>query len=390
MKILLLRFFFSVLVFAGCKANINCPDIIPGAENMQEYLQILKEKEIGTIVNQTSLVGKKHLVDTLSDLGIQIKKIFTPEHGYSGRFNAGEIVENSMHDKNIPIISLYGKNKKPTAENLQGLEILVFDLQDVGCRFYTYLSTLHYIMEACAENDIELIVLDRPNPNAHFIDGPVLDTSYGSFVGLHPVPIVYGMTIGEYAQMINGEGWLEKGLRCKLRVVHCRNYTHDREYVLPVRSSPNLPDMRSVYLYPSLCLFEGTIVSVGRGTEYPFQVYGHPDYSKKDFFFIPKKKSGSNGIVKYDGEKCFGVDFRHIEPNELKRMKKINLGWILKMYDDIGRGDEFFKSSFNLLAGNAVLKEQIKKGLSEKEIRDSWYDELEKFKLIREKYLIYP
>ncbi|MFK7785965.1 MAG: exo-beta-N-acetylmuramidase NamZ domain-containing protein [Crocinitomicaceae bacterium] len=358
-----------------------------GAEQLEEYLPLLEGKKVGIIGNQSSLIGETHLVDSLLSMDVNVAKVFSPEHGFRGKADAGEHVSNEKDQKTgLPIVSLYGKNKKPTQEQLKGLDVVVFDIQDVGVRFYTYISTLHYVMEACAQANIPVIVLDRPNPNGHYVDGPVLDMKYKSFVGMHPVPIVYGMTIGEYGKMINGEGWLEGNLRCDYTVIPCGEYTHDMHYDLPVPPSPNLRSYSSIQLYPSLCLLEATTVSVGRGTDRPFEYYGHPEFPKSNFAFTPKSGPGSKN-PKHNGKECNGYDLHMLENETAAR---IDLTYLINSRD-ILKGKTFIDRSkmFNLLAGNNVLIQQLKNGKSRQEIRASWQDELDAFKLIREKYLMY-
>ncbi len=357
-----------------------------GAEQTTDYLPLLEDKKVGIVGNQSSLIGQTHLVDSLLTLDVNVKKVFSPEHGFRGKADAGEHVSSEKDQKTgLPIVSLYGKNKKPTQDQLKGLDILVFDIQDVGVRFYTYISTLHYVMEACAEANIPLIVLDRPNPNGHYVDGPVLDMKYKSFVGMHPVPIVYGMTIGEYGQMINGEGWLEKNYTCDLTVIPCKGYDHDTPYSLPVPPSPNLRSDVSIQLYPSLCILEATTVSVGRGTDGPFERYGHPDFPEMDFKFMPKSGPGSKS-PKHMNVKCYGYNMGDAP----RRETKFDLNFLLNS-SKLLKGKTFIDRSrmFNLLSGNAELAEQLKVGKSEEDIRSSWEEKLNAFKLIREKYLIY-
>ena len=302
--------------------------IVAGAAQWETYKEILGGENIGVVAHQASLVNSKtHLIDTLLSLRVNIKKVFAPEHGFRGDADAGEHVVDQKDPKTgLPILSLYGNNKKPSKESLEGISIMLFDLQDVGVRFYTYLSTLHYVMEACAENGIPLIILDRPNPNAHYTDGPILEEDCKSFVGLHPVPIVPGMTIGEYAKMINGEQWLNKGIQCDLTVIPLKNYTHQTNFEIPLRPSPNLPNAQSIALYPSLCLLEPTVISVGRGTEMQFQIYGHPQLPKTQFSFIPQPNYGAKN-PKLKGQLCHGVDLRNFE-----RPKKIELQWLIQAY----------------------------------------------------------
>lgn len=358
-----------------------------GAERTGEYLTALKGKKVGVVGNQSSLIGDVHLVDSLLSLDIDVKKVFSPEHGFRGDADAGEHVQSGKDEKTgLPIVSLYGKNKKPTAAQLNGLDVVVFDIQDVGVRFYTYISTLHYVMEACAESNIPVIVLDRPNPNAHYVDGPVLDMKYKSFVGMHPVPIVYGMTIGEYGKMINGEKWLANNATCDLTVIGCENYTHDTPYSLPVAPSPNLRSDRSIQLYPSLCLLEATTVTVGRGTEGPFERYGHPDFPKTTFAFTPKSGPGSKN-PKHKDKVCNGYDLNLVKYD---RLYSLDLSFITNS-NKLLNGKLFVdrEKFFNLLAGNNVLIKQLQEGKSEEEIRQSWQEELGAFKEIREKYVIY-
>ncbi len=365
-------------------------EIVTGNMQTGKYLPLIKNKNVALVVNQSSLVGKTHLADTLNALGIQIKRIFTPEHGYRGNVSEGKEIENSeTENTKIEIVSLYGKKKKPATEDLKDIEAIVFDLQDVGVRFYTYISTLTFVMEACAENHIPLIVLDHPNPNGFYVDGPVLDTTYRSFVGMHPVPVVYGMTIGELAKMINGEGWLKNGIKCNLTVIPLKNYDHGMIVKLPVKPSPNLPDWRSIYLYPSLCFFEGTIVSVGRGTDKPFQIYGHPDITYGNYHFTPVA-GNVNKHPKLENKTCYGENLSGYAENYASNMPKLNLSWLIKAYNNLKTKDNFFNNFFVKLAGTAELRKQIEDGLSEPEIRKSWEEDLKRFKKIREKYLMYP
>lgn len=366
-------------------------DLKVGAEQTEKYFFLLKNKNVAVVAHPASMVKNSHLVDTLLKSGIMVKKIFAPEHGFRGNAEAGAAIKSSIDQKTkLPVISLYGKNFKPKPHDLSNVDIILFDLQDVGARFYTYISTLHYVMEACAENKKELIILDRPNPNGHYVDGPVLNMKFKSFIGMHPVPVVHGMTIGEYAQMINGEKWLANGLQCKLTVIPVENYTHNDLYQLPVKPSPNLPNMASVYLYPSLCLFEGTIVSVGRGTDKPFQIFGYPGMKDGKTSFIPKPISGASENPMYNGQTCSGLYVGDYGEMVVKYNRKIYLFWILSLYKNCEIKDKFFNNYFNLLAGNDVLKKQIMEGKTEEEIRTLWEPELSKFKEIRKKYLIYP
>jgi uncharacterized protein YbbC (DUF1343 family) len=356
--------------------------LVLAAERTNLYLHHLENKKVGVVGNQTSMIANTHLVDSLLSLGIDIVKVFSPEHGFRGKADAGAIIKDGIDSKTgIPIISLYGKNKKPKDEQLQGIDILVFDIQDVGVRFYTYISTLHYIMESAAESNIKVIVLDRPNPNGHYVDGPILDTAFQSFVGMHPIPIAHAMTIGEYAKMINGENWITT--KCELIVIEMENYTHNTNYDLPIKPSPNLPNARSVNLYPSLCLFEGTNISIGRGTDYPFQHFGAP-YMKSNYSFMPKSGEGSK-YPKHEDIMCFGTDLRFQEDY----LTAINLNWIIETYKQCSEKEEFFNNFFNTLAGTDKLKKQIIAGMTVREIKASWQEGLEAFKRIRRKYLIY-
>jgi len=363
--------------------------IITGASNSIQYLSKLKGKNVALVVNQSSMVNGKHLVDKLLDEQINVVKIFAPEHGFRGKADAGQHLKNGIDlQTGLPIVSLYGKHKKPTRRDLKNIDVLVFDIQDVGVRFYTYLSTLHYIMESAMQSHIPVIVLDRPNPNGGRIDGEVLNMKYKSFIGMHPVPILYGMTIGEYALMINGEGWLKGHKKARLQVVKLDNYTHATPYSLPVKPSPNLPNDLSIYLYPSLAFFEGTPLSAGRGTTNQFQIYGSPYYKKTAFTFKPVSREGAK-YPKYKNKKCYGVDLREkaISPTD-----GINLTYILDAYKNYRYKNKFFlKNKFiDKLAGSSNLRKQIRAGKSAWQIKQSWKRKLAKFKAIRKKYLIYP
>jgi len=364
--------------------------VIPGAARINQYLPLITGKRIGLVANQTSLVEGKHLLDTLLARQEEIVKVFTPEHGLRGNIDAGVKVEDGSEGQGtIKVISLYGKKLKPAAADLKNLDIVLFDLQDVGVRFYTYISTLTYMLEACAEYHIPMVVLDRPNPNGFYVDGPVLEHRYRSFVGLHPVPVVYGMTIGEYALMVNGEGWLKHGLRADLHVIPCAGYTHRTHVHLPVKPSPNLPNMQSIYLYPSLAFFEGTVISMGRGTSFPFQVYGHPHLQHCSFHFTPQNISGL-GDSSYRSQECYGVDLRKYDTLQIFKHKKLILDFLLNAYRDYPDKSVFFNTYFNLLAGNATLQQQIRSGVPEDKIRESWEPALQTFRILRQKYLIYP
>lgn len=365
--------------------------IIVGAEQLDGYLGFFEKKRLGLVVNQTSMVRTIHLVDTLVRSGVNIQAVFAPEHGFRGDADAGEKIANGRDPKTgIPIISLYGKHKEPSAEDLANIDILVFDIQDVGARFYTYISTLHYVMQAAAKHGKLVIVLDRPNPNGHYVDGPVLDPDYQSFVGMHPVPVVHGMTVGEYALMINGEGWLDNDLEADLIVIRCANYTHNTPYNLPIPPSPNLPNMRSIYLYPSLCFFEGTVFSVGRGTNTQFQVYGHPDYEGSQYSFRPHAGPGAK-YPKLEHQDCRGVSLLHLSPETIRAESRLNLSHLLNAYQRYPDKRNFFLPNHfvDKLAGGNVLREQITAGWTEEQIRASWQEKLHAFKLKRAAYLLY-
>ena len=334
--------------------------IVLGNRRLNEYLPFLKNKRVAIVGNHTSFIGETHLVDSLLALNTTIVKVFSPEHGFRGVADAGEKVNNEIDPKTgLEIISLYGNNKKPSTQQLSDVDILLFDIQDVGVRFYTYISTLHYVMEAAAEQGKRVIVLDRPNPNGHYVDGPILKRSQKSFIGLHPVPIVHGMTIGEYANMINGELWLKNGVTADLTVIACENYSHNRLYELERAPSPNLPNMKSVYLYPSLCFFEGTPISVGRGTNKPFQQIGHPSMNSFSYNFTPKSNVGAKN-PKLKGESCFGIDLSSLTEEELKKWDQLNLSFLIRFYQQYPQKDKFFTNFFNLLAGNKALQTAIK------------------------------
>jgi uncharacterized protein YbbC (DUF1343 family) len=369
--------------------------IYPGIYQIEDYLNLIDGKNIGIVGNQTSIINGTHLVDTLLNLEQNVVKVFCPEHGFRGNMDAGETFDDSTDPKTgLPIISLYGNNKKPYDEQVQNLDIVIFDLQDVGVRFYTYISTLHYVMESCAENDIPLIVLDRPNPNAHYVDGAILDTAnHRSFIGMHPVPVVYGMTIGEYAQMINGEKWLINVIECDLTVIKCENYNHNRKYSLPVKPSPNLPNDRSIQLYPSLCFFESTNLSIGRGTNNQFQIIGHPAFSQvpaADFTFTPKSNEGATN-PKLNGELCYGFDLTKGNSIFEWENEKLNIALFKKVFELFPDKDNFFKetNSMELVSGYSDFRFQIKNNISEEDIRASWEPGLTEFKETRKKYLLY-
>ncbi|MDX5422554.1 MAG: DUF1343 domain-containing protein [Hymenobacteraceae bacterium] len=375
----------TVQIAAQTAATANETSFKMGAEQMDLYLPKLQGKRVGLVVNQTSVVGQTHLVDTLLSRGVTINTIFAPEHGFRGEADAGAHIKDAKDSKTgLPIISLYGKNKKPLPEQIKNLDVLLFDIQDVGTRFYTYISTMHYVMEAAAENGKEVLVLDRPNPNGHYVDGPVLEMDQQSFVGMHPIPIVHGLTVGELAKMINGEKWLEGQRQANLTVIPMANYDHDMPYDLPVKPSPNLPNAQAIALYPSICFFEGTDVSVGRGTPTPFQVIGSPYYQKKDFSFTPVSTPGATNPPHKD-VKCYGKDLTKVEVAD-----KVDLAYLLDMYQHSSNKDKFFNNFFEKLAGTTKLRQQVIAGKTEAEIRASWEPALSNYKTLRKKYLLYP
>lgn len=393
-------------------AQINSDEILTGAQQSNKYLPLLKDKRVGVVTNQTGvtdgtkIIGKKScneatgmgscaifeqvsIVDFLLDNGVEVKKIFSPEHGFRGDADAGATVKSGKDIKtSLPIVSLYGKNKKPTQEQYADIDVIIFDIQDVGARFYTYISTLHYVMEAAAENGKKVIVLDRPNPNGHYIDGPVLNLKHKTFVGMHPVPVVYGMTIGEYALMINGESWLANGIHCDLEIIPLLNYTHQTRYSLPIQPSPNLPNDSSINLYPSTCFFEAFNGSEGRGTDKPFQVYGSPYLENMSYEFIPQPNAGASN-PRFKGEICYGEDL-----SELEFLSEIKLEWLIKARKNyVGKEDFWIKQSgaywIDKLAGTEELRKQIDAGWTEEEIKATWQEDLEAFKKIRSQYLLY-
>ena len=373
------------ILFFQLSNSVFSQEIIQGAERVDYYFDKLNDKKIAIIANNTSVIktskGSTHIIDTLIARGLSINKIFSPEHGFLGDKDDGEKFENDFYN-NIEIISLYGGNRKLKDEDIEDVDIIIFDIQDVGVRFYTYLSTLHYAMQSAARKNKKFIIMDRANPNSFYIDGPILDLKNSSFIGLHPVPIVYGMTIGEYGLMINGEGWLENNLKVDLEVIKLKNYNHKLKYEPPIRPSPNLPNIQSIYLYPSLAFLEKTEVSVGRGTTIQFQIYGHPDF-KSDFSFTPQPNFGSQ-YPKLKGVLSYGEDLRSYKTSNM-----IELKWLINSFTQINDKNNFFRSDFDKLSGTSNLKKQIIEGLSESEIRDSWKEGLEKFKKIRKKYLLY-
>jgi uncharacterized protein YbbC (DUF1343 family) len=388
----LYKIILSFLLFACLPAVAqHGQNAVQGAWQLDSYLHLLKDKKVALLINQTSVVAHTSLLDTLLKRKVKVVKVLVPEHGFRGKAEAGEKVESSTDvETGLPVLSLYGKTKKPTKEMLSGVDVLVYDLQDVGVRFYTYISTMQYAMEACAEYNKKFLVLDRPNPNGNYIDGPVLDISLRSFVGMQPVPVVYGMTAGEYAKMLKGENWFKNAAKLDLHVVPCKNYDHNTLYELPVNPSPNLRNMAAVYCYPSLCFFEGTIVSVGRGTAAPFQQWGHPDFMGKTVYsFMPVTTQGSPEPL-YANRNCYG-QIAAIDPDEAQRVirKKIRLFWLVRAYEWYPYKEKFFNDFFEKLAGTKELRKQVEKGMSEEDIRATWQKDIAVFKQIRKKYLLY-
>lgn len=383
MKLLVLTVLFCAALLAVQAQEITC-----GADQPEAYLNLLNGKKVGLVVNQSSTVAGEHLLDFLLGKAVAVQAVFCPEHGFRGDADAGEEIGDQKDKKTgLPIISLYGKNKKPSVSQLQGIDVVLFDIQDVGVRFYTYISTLHYVMEACAEENIPLVVLDRPNPNGDYVAGPVLKPAFKSFVGMHPIPVVHGCTIGELAQMINGEKWLENGVQCKLTVIPVKNYTHQMAYSLPIKPSPNLPNDLSIRLYSSLCFFEATNMSIGRGTYFPFQVIGYPDFTMGEFQFTPESIAGMAKSPKQEGKVCYGEDLRKEGPSP-----QFTLEYFLKYYYHFQKESDFLSSPrwFNLLAGTDEVLKLIRKGADWNEIQASWSNELAAYKNMRRKYLLYP
>ena len=382
MKKLLILLFTSHLVFSQQNSEVKV-----GSEKMNEYLDKISNKSVGLLVNHSSTVRSTHLIDTLISKNINIKKIFSPEHGFTGNIERGKTVNEDtliIDEKIIPIVSMYGKTRIPSKESMKGLDIIIFDIQDVGARFYTYISAMHNMMNICAELGISFLVLDRPNPNSGYIDGPVLEMEYQSYIGMHEIPIVHALTVGELAKMIKGEKWIENSEKLKLEVIKIDNWDHSKEYKLPVRPSPNLPNQQSILLYPSLCLFEQTTVSIGRGTAFPFQVIGHPKYDNKSFSFTPFSVVEERK-PKHEGSESFGIDLRKI-----KVKKELNIKYLIDFYNKLKNTDsDFFGKYFYRIAGNKKLENQIKDGISEKEIRSSWEIKLSQYKAKRKKYLLY-
>lgn len=365
-------------------------DIKVGAERTELYFPLLKNKRVAVVANQTSMIGNTHLVDSLLAAGFNVKKIFCPEHGFRGIADAGQFLKNNIDSKSgLPIVSLYGNNKKPLPSDLKNIDIVLFDIQDVGVRFYTYISTMHYVMEACAENNVQFIILDRPNPNGYYVDGPVMKEQFTSFVGMHQVPIVYGMTIAEYAQMLNNEGWLKNGIKCNMIIISIDGYKHSYFYQLPIKPSPNLPNMKSVYLYPSIGLFESTVISVGRGTDKPFQIIGHPELTNYKFTFVPKSKEGALHPL-YEGKICYGIDLSSVSDSLIRSFHQLSFILMKETYLNFPEKEIFFNNFFEKQVGSSSIKQQIINNVSEFEIHQNWQNDLIQFKKIRKKYLLYP
>ncbi|MBX2942865.1 MAG: DUF1343 domain-containing protein [Cyclobacteriaceae bacterium] len=367
----------------SCDGQTN-DKILLGAEQLDLLASKLQGQRVALLVNHTSQVGHTHLADTLLSLGLNLVKIFSPEHGFRGQAADGEKINNSIDEKTgLPIVSLYGNAKKPTSEQLKDVDVVIFDIQDVGVRFYTYISSLYYMLEACGENNKTVMVLDRPNPNS-FVDGPMLEPEFKSFVGIIPIPIAHGMTVGELATMMLGEKWLKDGIQCKLEIIPMKNYSHNMSYVLPLKPSPNLPTQNAITWYPSLCLFEGTVVSVGRGTSMPFEVIGNPKMKEYPFKFTPVSTPGMSNHPPHENQECYGLDLRNTKPES-----NISLKYLIAFYNKYPDKDQFFTPYFNTLAGTGTLKEQIISGMSEDEIKLTWQKGLNAFKAKRSKYLLY-
>jgi len=403
-KTSVLNILLIVCLLAACAQSKTAKSskqngIITGAEQTEAYIDLLKGKRVAILANPTTIIGKKHWVDSMLSRGINIVKVFGPEHGFRGNASNGTVVSDEKDQATgIPIISLYGNKRKPTAKDLADVDVMIFDIQDVGCRFYTYINVLRDVMEGCAENNKELMILDRPNPNGYLVDGPILDMKYRSGIGQFPIPIAHGMTIGEFAQMINGEGWMADKKQCRLNIIKVKNYNHDMEYVLPVKPSPNLNTQQSIMLYPSTCLFEGVALNHGRGTQFPFTILGAPSLKGQyDFSFTPISIPGMSESPLYMNELCYGVDLRKYDISKLRASKQVNIEWMMELYKAFPNKQKFFDRSqsrqignIDFLSGDSAFKEQIKNGISEKVIRASWEPGLSQYKEMRKKYLLYP
>lgn len=383
----MIRILFTTLILfplLSCQSQEQSASLKLGAERTEEYLKLLEGKRVALVVNQTSTIGKTHLVDSLYNLGVNITKVMAPEHGFRGEAPDGEKIDDSRDSRTgIPIVSIYGRTKKPSPEMLEDVDVLVFDIQDVGIRFYTFISTMHYVMEAAAENNKQVVILDRPNPNGMYVDGPVKDDDVNGFVAMHPIPIVHGLTVGELAQMINGEGWLKDNNKSEVTVIPMLGWDHNSRYSLPIKPSPNLPNDNAIILYPTLGLFEGSVVSVGRGTDFPFEAIGHPDYSKGDFSFTPAPNQGSK-YPPMEGKLCKGKYFGDevAEPG-------LTLKYLLDYHEDLKDDTTFFRSYIDLLSGTKEFRKQVEAGKSEAEIKASWQPKLKQYKAMRRKYLLY-
>lgn len=395
-SIIIFSFLFFIklnLLFGQIEKSLGYYDtsIVVAAERTKEYLPLIKNKRVAIVSNQTSLINKTHIVDSLLSLNVDVKKVFSPEHGFRGVASAGEKVKSGIDIKTgLPIVSLYGKNKKPSAKQLQDVDVVIFDIQDVGVRFYTYISTMHYVMEACAENNKKLIILDRPNPNGFYVDGPILEKEFESFIGMHPIPVVHGLTVGELANMINGEKWLNGGGKCDITVVKTLNYNHSDFYRLPVAPSPNLPNMSAIYLYPSLCFFEGTDISIGRGTDLPFQVIGSPKLLKTDYSFIPLSRVGATE-PKHQNDTCNGYNLSLFGDFYMRDTKQLYLYWMINTLSQYNSNSDFFTrpNFFDLLAGTDKLRKQLEQKIPLSDIKKTWEDDLNNYKELRKKYLLY-
>ena len=378
----LFLFLICLWIASSCVAQTHHP--IMGADQLDILLPKLSGKRVGLVVNQTSVIHKTHLVDTLKSRGVNVVKALAPEHGFRGTAADGELINDSVDMKTgIQLASIYGKNYKPTTEQLADIDVIIFDVQDVGARFYTYISTLTYVMEACAENGKSVIILDRPNPHG-YVDGPMMQPEYKSFVGMHPIPVVHGLTMGEIAQMINGEGWLKNKVKCHIDIIKLKNWKHDDAYELPIKPSPNLPNNQAVRLYPSICFFEGTVISLGRGTTTPFQILGNPELKTMGFQFMPLSIKGVSINPPQENKLCYGIDLRLVSVP-----RRIDLHYLLDFYKAYPDKEKFFIPYFEKLAGTAALRQQIKDGLTEEQIRESWRSELNNYKKMRKKYLLY-
>jgi len=398
MKLYFLLFILLLSFLSACGAtpekrnNESENQIIPGAWQTEKYFPLLSDQRLALVGNHSSLIGNVHLADSLISAGFQLKKVFSPEHGFRGVAAAGEYVKSGIDiQTGLPVISLYGSNRRPSANDLQDIDLIIFDIQDVGVRFYTYISTMSYMMEEAARLNIPMLILDRPNPNGHYVDGPVLKPEQSSFVGLHPIPIVHGLTIGEYALMVYGEGWLGNNLKCHLKIIPVKNYSRDSWYELPVAPSPNLPNMTSIVHYPYLCFFEGTAISLGRGTDFPFQVYGHPDFPKEKFPFVftPESRSAAPNPPLL-GKQCQGLDLRTKSPQDLTTLARLDLSHLITAYQNFPNKEGFFNNFFDRLAGTSELRNQIIEGWTEDEIRNSWQKGVDDFRELRKPYLLYP